>query len=557
MAIDINPINKRHYSRTPTEFARQLDVPRPCDIGLPSKYTEFRDGQWEYIDQILRSGKRHVGLQLPPGAGKTMITTGSAVLAPGRSAMLTATKTLSDQLYGDMKTTGMVDIRGLNNYLCLALADGGEFDDLSDGQPWNMSCDDGPCMFGAKCKLKFGGCLYFDKVAEAKRARIVASNYSYFMHQIANQNPLGAFSYLFLDEAHAAVDQLTKFMTVELTVSDVEAVIGDKWHNDLDLNRWRAWAVSTYPRLERTYREKQESMSWGPNKRMMRELRVMRRLLQKVSRIAGAVDWIVYRPKDGVIAFSPLWPNKQTEDLLFDHVPHIVLVSATLTRKTMQLLGIGEVDDDSAYDYFEAGSRFPVENHPMYWIKTVKVHNGNTDNERQFWVGQMDNILDGRPDRKGIIHTTSYEYQRYIYGHSRNMGRMMIHDRSNTKQVTEAFKRTREPMVLVSPSVGTGHDFPGDMCRFQIHSKIPFPDTTDPLTAARMGDDKDYGRHVTATKLIQQVGRDVRSETDWGEDFIVDDQAGWFLGRYSWLFPYWWMEGYHKMAVVPPAMRPR
>lgn len=494
-------------------------------------------------------------------SGKSLIYTGAALLGHGRSAMLTVTKTLNDQLFKDMSSIGLVDIRGLNNYLCLALAEGGEYSDVSDeSRPWTMSCEDAPCMFGAKCNLKYDGCLYFDKVRAAKQSRFVTSNYSYFMHQIQNQNPLGKFEYLFLDEAHDAVDQLTKFMTVELNIAEVEGVIGDKWITTLDLGTWRSWASRAMIKLESRYQSRLNDLQIRRDRKLMRELRMMRRLLQKLSRVAGAVDWIVYNTsKANTVAFSPLWPNRQSESLLFDHVPHIVAVSATLTRKTMQLMGIGGVEDDESndYDYFEAGSKFPVENNPLYWVRTIKVHKGNTESEKQFWVGQIDNIIDGRPDRKGIVHTTSYEYARYIAGNSRNGRRLIVHNRLNTKQRVEEFKRSHEPVVLVSPAVGTGHDFPDDMCRFQIHSKIPFPDTMDPLTAARCADDKDYGRHIAATKLVQQTGRGNRSEHDWCENFILDDQAAWFLGRYAWMFPYWWMEGYEKLAIVPPAMSRR
>src|SRR5678815_119442 len=140
--IDLTP-KRQHYSLEPTRLPRQPNPPLPYSIGLPAKYTEFREGQWEFIDAILSSKKRFIGLQLPTGTGKSIIYSGTGLLAGGRSAYLTATKTLSDQLKKDMAY--MADIRGLANYPCVALITG-EFEHLANpAYPWTMTCDDGPC----------------------------------------------------------------------------------------------------------------------------------------------------------------------------------------------------------------------------------------------------------------------------------------------------------------------------------------------------------------------------------------------------------------------------
>jgi ATP-dependent DNA helicase DinG len=549
--IDVTE-KKHHYSSKPTEYAIQSDAPPPYAIGLPEKYKEFRSGQFEFIDAILQSPKRFTGLQLPTGTGKSLIYTGAALLSGKRSAMLTATKTLSDQLYRDMQSVGMVDIRGLNNYLCLALADG-EFEDLSEpNKPWNMSCEDGPCMYGLKCSLKFGGCTYFDIVRAAQRSRLVSSNYSYFMHQVANEKqPLGSFDWLFLDEAHDAVDELTKFMTVKLSVQEVEGVIGEQWPNTENIDVWRAFATSAVVKLDSRYKSRQEHMQVSPSRGLMRELRTMKRLLYKLTRVSGAVGWIAYSLGKYEMGFSPIWPNHNAEGMLFNHIPHVVAVSATLTRKTLELMNIREED----CEYFESGSRFPVENWPLYWIPTGSIKNGTDPSVLRWWVNRMDQILDGRMDRKGIIHTTSYDYAHYILANSRHSDRMISHTREDTKKRVQEYKDSSSPLVLLSPSVGTGHDFAYDLCRFQIITKIPFPDTTDPLMVARCKDDKEFGMHVAAQKLVQMTGRGMRAEDDWCENFIIDDNWGWFKNRHRRMMPSWWLEGCKKLIVVPPAMR--
>jgi ATP-dependent DNA helicase DinG len=91
------------------------------------------------------------------------------------------------------------------------------------------------------------------------------------------------------------------------------------------------------------------------------------------------------------------------------------------------------------------------------------------------WVGLIDRILDARGDRKGIIHTTSFERARYLQQYSRHSGRLLLNESRNTRDVVSAFKSTQRPMVLVSPSVTTGYDFPYAECEFQVIGKVPYP----------------------------------------------------------------------------------
>jgi Rad3-related DNA helicase len=55
---------------------------------------------------------------------------------------------------------------------------------------------------------------------------------------------------------------------------------------------------------------------------------------------------------------------------------------------------------------------------------------------------------------------------------------MVSHDTKERDVVIEQFKKSKDPIILVSPSVTTGFDFPYEECQFQIIGKVPWPDTS-------------------------------------------------------------------------------
>ena len=105
---------------------------------------------------------------------------------------------------------------------------------------------------------------------------------------------------------------------------------------------------------------------------------------------------------------------------------------------------------------------------------------------------------------------------------------------------------------MVSPSVSTGFDFPGDLCRYQIVGKIPFPDTRSLVLKARQEVDRDFFAYVAAQHLVQMAGRGMRSADDWCETIVIDDNWTWFKAKYKELFPKWFLMGVRRQDGVPP-----
>ena len=93
------------------------------------------------------------------------------------------------------------------------------------------------------------------------------------------------------------------------------------------------------------------------------------------------------------------------------------------------------------------------------------------------------------------------------------------------------------PTVLLSPSMQEGVDLKGDLSRFQIICKVPYPYLGDKLVKKRMNKWKWWYPLQTAKVIVQSVGRSVRSSTDTAVTYILDADWEYFWKRNKDVFP--------------------
>jgi len=85
-------------------------------------------------------------------------------------------------------------------------------------------------------------------------------------------------------------------------------------------------------------------------------------------------------------------------------------------------------------------------------------------------------------------------------------------------------------LIFVSPSLKEGCDFKGDRCRAQIVLKKPVPYYGDLYNKFHAAKDKTFMETMGAIDMLQMVGRNVRSEDDWGMTFFYDTAATRIFG---------------------------
>lgn len=533
-------------------------LPAPCDLGFGDRFRGWRRAQIQAIDCTVSSKKRVIGIVAPTGFGKTLYGFAAAKLTPGveRAAYLTSTRGLQDQGARDGHALGIVDVRGQQNYPCIALEPGSYLSKYRNRRKRTASCEEGPCHVGVSCyhapdpKAPYirPFCEYYGKVWDAQRGDLVNSNYAYFLTAGVYGQGIGDFDLLICDEAHNAIEELERFLVFDITTDDAARLDthSQKLPSTLDLDGWLQWGAERASRLkDRLGYLDQQPPSTAEQATERRRLKQLHAKLEQLKGIDPA-GWVVER-EQWRVRFSPLDVRPYVERNLFRGTPRIVLMSATLTPKTLELLGLSPAD----YDLFEFPSTFPVERRPVIAFNlttTVALNARSTPDDLQLWLDRIDRWIDPRQDRKGIIHTVSYDRMKFLREHSRHRELFIHHeDGHDTQHAVNAFKLHEGAAILVSPSIMTGYDFPGDECRWQVIGKVPIPDPRGPIAQARIAADPDYPFYIATQKLMQAVGRSTRSEQDWSEVLIADDTfcTRWFQ-RYLRLFA----PAYFRTAVT-------
>ena len=196
-----------------------------------------------------------------------------------------------------------------------------------------------------------------------------------------------------------------------------------------------------------------------------------------------------------------------------------------------------------------------MENRLVIHIPTVKLNHHATIEDRLAWVSRIDQVIDGRLDRKGIVHVTSYARRDFLMDHSRFKHLMLTHNTDNIQSSVQKFKVAPAPMIMVSPAMTEGQDFPEEECRYIIIGKVPFLDTRDPLTAARAAADKEWSNYETMQVVVQSAGRGNRKVEDKCEIIIVDDDWVWFWRHNKHFSPGWFQEAVRFEPMLPTAIR--
>ncbi|HXN71478.1 MAG TPA: helicase C-terminal domain-containing protein [Candidatus Acidoferrales bacterium] len=546
------------------------DVLPPCEYGLDGdKFPNWRDPQLNAIHRIIASERRVFILCAPPGFGKTLAVAGASLMSGRRSAVLTMTKGLEDQYVGDLRNV-INDIRGMNNYPCPIAA--------QLGIPAGTTVTDAPCQCGYKCRLKStagAGCGYYDDYRTAQRADMIVTNYACWLFDgIKNSEERGNLQFgveagvdrpvkiLFCDEAQKAEDALGLFVGVDLSRKECLQLHIQWPDSGWTVEEWKLWAQEgelegVSERVKDQEKRLRSDGSGGGTRGWSRELKNLRDLKRKLERLAAMRtddEWIVSE-SDGMasVRFDPLSPARYAEQALFRGIEKIVLVSATVRPKTATMLGIDPAD----MEFVEYPSTFPVARRPVIHVPSIRMTYINEQNDELMreWLEVFDRIAGSRLDEgwKGIAHCVSYKRARFIFDNSIHRNRMMIHGKYDKAEVVAGFKDSNKAVLLLSPSLDTGYDFPHDLCRFQILCKLPFASVTDSLVKARKAKDPDYDLYQVAQTLIQMSGRPVRSETDWAETWLIDQNCEWALPkmRAKGFIAKWWWGSFKSVDKMP------
>jgi ATP-dependent DNA helicase DinG len=522
-------------------------------------YSEIRPGQKLAIDAIIdafESGKKYFVLEAGTGVGKSAIgiTVSRYVEKHIRkspeanvgSYILTTQKILQEQYIKDHSGSkgSLCSIKSSSNYMCKhhKMQSCGESLRLLQG------AQKGSAFWNA-C---ISNCVYKKAKKQFIEGNLGVTNFSYFLAETQYAGKLEPRQLMIIDEAHNTPSELSKFIEVNVTEQFCKSFLGIELVGKLTQLQTIKWVKEVYmPKLEtkvshfeknlERFTNLKEKIEAGEFASLAKKYELLDKHACKMRRFLKIWDndnWVMDEQFSNEknlrkIQFKPIDVAEYAPDMIHKFGDYCLFMSATILNESAfsQLLGI-EKDD---YSSIRIESPFPVENRPIIYSGIGKM----SANEIQASLPKLKQavkaILDGHKNEKGIIHCHSYKIAWYLKKNIRSK-RLLIHDSSDRDEVLRKHINSKEPTVLLSPSMTEGVDLHGDLSRFQIICKVPFPYLGDKLIRKKMNKWKWWYDLQTAKTVIQSVGRSIRNEKDTAVTYILDSSWERFYNKNKSLF---------------------
>ena len=539
-----------------------------------------RKEQRECLDFIEKSVKdnptnKFYLLNLPVGVGKSFLAMMISdwykknINKMARVDIITNSKILQDQYENSFESIS--SLRGKENYECeqyaCSCASGGEFNRLN-----KTNCESCPYANAREAYISGGVSL--------------TNFYLYILYAIYNQKLMESRDarVLIVDESHEFDDVMSDFVSIKITETIVKKF---KFANEYDIIK-KLKAVSGIPGYVEFLRylngeilETCEQMEKGMGtaqrnvKEDKRDLKISKvlnvkngdvKLMNLISDLKqyqlkievflkeykeNPDNWVLesnYNEKlrQKELSLEPIWAFDYLDKYVFSHYDMVFLMSGTILDKNL-FCGLNGLDV-SKTSYYSIGSPFPVINRPIYYMPLGKMSYKSKEETFQRYIPYIQKLLDKYKNKKGIIHTNSFELSNWIQKSIKDK-RLIFHDSSNKDEMLKRHLESEEPTVIVSPSMGTGVSFDNDSARFQIIAKIPYPSLASQKNKVRQSTNPDWYSWKTACSLQQACGRIVRSTTDYGDTIIIDGGFGDVIKHSSQFLPDWFQDAVKRINV--------
>ena len=527
-----------NYKKNPQDKIYLLDLP----VGVGKSHLAMMISQW-YFDNVNRMARVDV---------------------------ITNSKILQDQYSSTYNS--IQDLKGKDNYECkeygCSCAQGAEFNKLN-----KTKCDDCPYQYARESFIN---------------GKISLTNfYLYVLYALYIPKVLEnrAASVLIVDEAHSFDEVMSNFISVKITEKTIKKMkLTDerKMLSELKSVKTISEYIKFLKKLEKTISNSMNDITRsmmgrsrsitkdkrsvklsvilekGPNSdvKMMNLISDLDQLRSKIEIFLKEYEndpdnWILEsnwneKTKKVELSLEPIWAYEYLDKYVFSKYDMVFLMSGTILNKSL-FCEINGLDVDRSV-YYSINSPFEVSKRPIFYMPLGKMSYKQKETTFKNYIPYIHKILKKYNDKKGIIHTNSFELSKWIEDSVKD-DRLMFHDSSNKDQVLNEHYDSTKPSVIVSPSMDTGVSFDDDKARFQIIAKVPYPTLASKKNKMRQKMKPDWYIWRTVSGLIQMTGRAVRSVDDHADTIIIDGGFGDVMRFSSHFLPKWFQNAIRSVNI--------
>ena len=526
-------------------------------------YKEIRKEQKEAIDfglkTLIDSNKKFCIIEAGTGVGKSAIGltlgqylddhychkfTADDVDYGAGTYFLTTQKILQEQYEQDFgKPRGsMKSLYSASNYQC----------SFKKGNDCKTSLQElkgekkGSPFFKA-CAI---GCKYKEKKKQFLESRQSITNFPYFILESTYSGKITPRNVLVIDEAHNAESVLSNFVEMGISQYFAEKIVKVKWPAKVTPVNFVKWVLTDYyPKLQSQIlhmQEKIENLGLGGK---IKELKTIAMRYDMMTGHASKLEvflqeytpdnWIMEQQETEArgyvrVVYRAVDVSKFAKDYLFKMGRKVIFLSATILNGQAFADSLGLKPEE--YDFISIPSPFPKENRPIFAQGIGSMSANSIQNSLPNLKAAVEAILEEHQGEKGIIHCHTYKIANYLKYNIKN-SRLLAHDSKNRDAILKKHTNSKKATVLLSPSMTEGVDLKGDLSRFQIICKIPYPYLGDQIIRKRMNKYKDWYGLQTAKSIVQSCGRSIRSKKDTAVTYILDSDWNKFYSRNKNMFP--------------------
>ena len=275
--------------------------------------------------------------------------------------------------------------------------------------------------------------------------------------------------------------------------------------------------------------------------------------------------WIRVGDSDSEVAWRPLWPYRKAADTLWRHATKWLLMSGTIisAEELQERMGWSHARGGPSYEAVSVESTIPVDNRPIFYLPVAQMSRKAEEEDYERMGLATRRIVQYRhPEDRVLVHTVSRAMSERMAAALEGLGRKVVTYRyaKEAPEAIEAYKATPRA-ILVAQSQERGLDLPGELCRAQIITKVPYRSLGDAHTSSRLRPQRDEddgyegGRRwftlEALRRLVQMTGRGVRGINDEAVSYILDASFYDRLWRdVEWYAPRWWKD---SIQWTPPS----
>lgn len=514
-----------------------------------------RDNQPEIIDSVLSAyldkKYKNVILCAGTGIGKSII---AAVIAQvlqtinqtSKSAIyLSSTNVLVNQYADSFSKLGdqkFFRIKGASNYKCAYFNAKGNDRATGDDCVWKDLSE-------IEQKQLCGSCEYKRSQKLVNGTENLITNYSYFMLSKLTTGRIDDRPLQVFDEMHLLNDTYCNQLSIEVSIDLIDRLCKDLSHTNGKLNNESAELVLFKQNIinkkitTSNYREKlielvkiyakiggictTQSKLIPDMKDKAKFNKIAKRFLGLAELIKSFIVEEFEHVFDNVtdknaIFIKPMFIRDKMETLLGDYNLFMTAtMSPTFAEITMGL-------KPETTKYIAVPDVFPSENKPVLFLGAENLNYEIMKNPATYveMSKKIAFIIDHHKNEKGLLLVPSFYVAKTLAAKIPKGCKVFEHTQgTNINDYVGEFKKYKGSAILISPSIFEGLDFSNDESRFQIICKTPYASLGDPRIAKIANEYGSVYREITLYKIIQGLGRSIRTPTDTATTYFLDKSS--------------------------------